>query len=417
MPKHEFLTPKAIANRIKSKGLQKLKWYCQMCQKQCRDENGYQCHIRSESHLRQMDLLKENPSMYMQGYSKQFHEDFVKLLSRRWGTKRVHANLVYQEYISDRNHTHMNGTIWETLTDYVKYLGKEGICHADETPKGWFVSWIDNSPKALARQEAILKKERAERDEQERTRKLIEEQIERAKKEAEDLGLEETKFTELKRDNEDDKIKLNISSTTSTSTSTNKTDVSVTPPSTTISNTNTNGSTTTHTSISFNKPTSQKISLSALVKKSNSLSAQKKDKEKEKVKEQPKKVSAMEQIILDEMEKKKRLENLNGNKTEFKRKEEQRNRERDYKNRDDKNRDDKNRDDKSRDDKNRDDKDNNRRDYRERDRNDRERGERDRNDREKERNYREKDREKDREYRERNRDRIYERESKRLRRD
>lgn len=33
-----FLTPKAIANRIKAKGLQKLKWYCQMCQKQCRDE-------------------------------------------------------------------------------------------------------------------------------------------------------------------------------------------------------------------------------------------------------------------------------------------------------------------------------------------------------------------------------------------
>ena len=38
MPKHGFLTPKAISNRIKSKGLQKLRWYCQMCQKQCRDE-------------------------------------------------------------------------------------------------------------------------------------------------------------------------------------------------------------------------------------------------------------------------------------------------------------------------------------------------------------------------------------------
>ena len=33
-----FLTPKAISNRIKAKGLQKLRWYCQMCQKQCRDE-------------------------------------------------------------------------------------------------------------------------------------------------------------------------------------------------------------------------------------------------------------------------------------------------------------------------------------------------------------------------------------------
>ena len=33
-----FLTPKAIGNRIKAKGLQKLRWYCQSCQKQCRDE-------------------------------------------------------------------------------------------------------------------------------------------------------------------------------------------------------------------------------------------------------------------------------------------------------------------------------------------------------------------------------------------
>ena len=39
--KQGFLTPKAIANRIKAKGLQKLRWYCQMCNKQCRDENGF----------------------------------------------------------------------------------------------------------------------------------------------------------------------------------------------------------------------------------------------------------------------------------------------------------------------------------------------------------------------------------------
>jgi hypothetical protein len=36
-----------------------------------------------------------------------------------------------------------------------------------------------------------LKKERAEKDEEERTRKLIDEQVERAKKEAEELGLDE----------------------------------------------------------------------------------------------------------------------------------------------------------------------------------------------------------------------------------
>ena len=35
MPKAERGTPKDIANRQKAKGLQKLRWYCQMCQKEC----------------------------------------------------------------------------------------------------------------------------------------------------------------------------------------------------------------------------------------------------------------------------------------------------------------------------------------------------------------------------------------------
>ncbi|CAG8678538.1 16939_t:CDS:2, partial [Racocetra fulgida] len=199
-----------------------------------------------------------------------------------------HANLVYQEYIADRHHIHMNGTIWDTLTDFVKHLGREGTCVVDETPKGWFISWVDNSPKALARQEAILKKERAEKDEEERSRRLIEEQIERAQKEADNPGLDDEKFTELKRSNEEDKIKLNISLVKSESSVSSST---VKPDSSTTTTPSTNGST--HTSISFNKPTSQKMSLSALAKKSGSLN-----------------------IIIDEMARKKRMEamNENGNK-------------------------------------------------------------------------------------------------------
>uniref|UniRef100_A0A453DZZ0 KIN17 C2H2-type zinc finger domain-containing protein n=3 Tax=Aegilops tauschii TaxID=37682 RepID=A0A453DZZ0_AEGTS len=45
---------KTMANRMKARGLQKLRWYCQMCEKQCRDENGFKCHCSSESHQRQM---------------------------------------------------------------------------------------------------------------------------------------------------------------------------------------------------------------------------------------------------------------------------------------------------------------------------------------------------------------------------
>jgi DNA/RNA-binding protein KIN17 len=138
-----FLTPKAIGNRIKAKGLQKLRWYCEMCQKQCRDENGFKCHQTSEGHLRQMRIFAENPDAVMERYSKEFEELFLETLSRHHNTKRTHANLVYKEYIADKHHIHMNSTKFDTLTNFVKYLGKKGAIVADETEKGWFISWIN----------------------------------------------------------------------------------------------------------------------------------------------------------------------------------------------------------------------------------------------------------------------------------
>ncbi|RKP34079.1 domain of Kin17 curved DNA-binding protein-domain-containing protein [Dimargaris cristalligena] len=180
MGKSEFMSPKDIANRMKAKGLQKLRFYCQMCQKQCRDANGFKCHCLSESHLRQMSLFAENPTKYMESFSDEFLQEYVALLSRRYNTMRVSANQIYQELIADRNHLHMNATQWDTLTDFVKHLGRNGIAHVDETPRGWFVAWIDNSPEALERQAAIQKKERSTMDDEQREQKRIQEQIVRA---------------------------------------------------------------------------------------------------------------------------------------------------------------------------------------------------------------------------------------------
>ncbi|KAF9046351.1 domain of Kin17 curved DNA-binding protein-domain-containing protein [Panaeolus papilionaceus] len=151
MPRAEAGTPKDIANRMKSKGLQRLRWYCQVCQKQCRDENGFKCHAQSESHLRQMLVVGENAGSHIANYSGEFQSEFVSLLSRRFGTKRVRANQVYQEFIADKHHLHMNATRWVTLTEFVKHLGRTGVARVDETEKGWFIAWIDSSPKALAK--------------------------------------------------------------------------------------------------------------------------------------------------------------------------------------------------------------------------------------------------------------------------
>ena len=67
MPKAEKGSIKYLANRMKSKGLQKLRWYCQMCQKQCRDENGFKCHTMSESHQRQLLLFADQPNKFLAG--------------------------------------------------------------------------------------------------------------------------------------------------------------------------------------------------------------------------------------------------------------------------------------------------------------------------------------------------------------
>ncbi|XP_043473199.1 DNA/RNA-binding protein KIN17 [Leptopilina heterotoma] len=177
MGKHEVGTPKYIANKIKAKGLQKLRWYCEMCQKQCRDENGFKCHTMSESHHRQLLLFADNANKYINQFSKDFSETFLELLKRQFGTKRVPANRVYQEYIADRGHVHMNATMWLTLTGFVKWLGRSGKCVVDETEKGWFITYVDRDPEAIASQEKQAKKEKMDRNEEERMMAFIEKQV------------------------------------------------------------------------------------------------------------------------------------------------------------------------------------------------------------------------------------------------
>eukprot|EP00434_Breviolum_minutum_P037611 symbB.v1.2.033356.t1/scaffold4121.1/size44329/7 len=70
MPKQEVGSTKWLGNKMKAKGLQKLRWYCQMCQKQCRDENGFKCHRMSDGHQRQMQLFVQDPNRFMDEFSQ-----------------------------------------------------------------------------------------------------------------------------------------------------------------------------------------------------------------------------------------------------------------------------------------------------------------------------------------------------------
>ncbi|EPE34065.1 C2H2 and C2HC zinc finger [Glarea lozoyensis ATCC 20868] len=210
MPRAEAGSTKDLNNRLKSKGLQRLRWHCQVCERQMRDENGFKMHVQSESHVRRMLLVGEDPRKFINDYSNQFQRDFLQLLRTSHGEKKIHLNHFYQEYISNKEHIHMNATKWPSLTEFAKFLGREGICRVEEEERGLFVSWIDNSPEALRRQDAIRKKERQDKGDEEREQMLIRQQVARAKAEAgereDDLSDGER---ELKREG-DEKIKLSF---------------------------------------------------------------------------------------------------------------------------------------------------------------------------------------------------------------
>ncbi|CAG9808149.1 unnamed protein product [Chironomus riparius] len=212
MPRAEKGTPKYLANKMKAKGLQKLRWYCQMCQKQCRDENGFKCHINTEAHQRQMLLFGQNTGSYTYQFSKDFFDSFMDILRRQFGTKRIKANKVYQQVIADKNHVHMNSTRWHTLTGFIQWLGKSGICIVDLIEDEWFITYIDRDPETLERQKKADKKKKMDKDDEERLLDFIDQQVERdkARKEIEADDEDNIKCSELIRENEEEKIKLDL---------------------------------------------------------------------------------------------------------------------------------------------------------------------------------------------------------------
>nr|OQO28655.1 hypothetical protein B0A51_04865 [Rachicladosporium sp. CCFEE 5018] len=182
MPKAEAGSTKHIANKMKAKGLQRLRWYCQICAKQCRDENGFKQHTLSESHVRALSIVGEDPIKYINQYSDQFRRDFLQLLKTSHGEKKVSMNGFYQEYIRDKEHVHMNSTKWPSLTEFAKFLGREGLCRvSEEGERGLEISFVDDSADAIARREGVKKTERMAKGDETLESRLLEQQVKRAR--------------------------------------------------------------------------------------------------------------------------------------------------------------------------------------------------------------------------------------------
>ncbi|KAE9980298.1 hypothetical protein BLS_008880 [Venturia inaequalis] len=311
MPKAEVGSTKWLGNKMKSKGLQRLRWYCTPCEKQCRDENGFKQHTMSEGHVRNMTLVGENSKSYIRDYSNQFKRDFLYLLRTAHGEKKIHANHFYQEYIANKEHIHMNATQWPSLTEFIKAVGREGIVRVFEEEKGLFIAWVDDSPEALRRRDAVRKKERQDKGDEERELKMLQDQIERANEKAKLKELEEaqnkpeTSEAESAPPKPIEKISLKLSAAVpAPPTASTPATQSTTPPA------DTSAMESPSTTIPAPKPLPMKLSLSnPLAKAKNPLAAGKKsnplaNKKSAFVPEPAKKMSEAERIMREEMERK-----------------------------------------------------------------------------------------------------------------
>jgi DNA/RNA-binding protein KIN17 len=214
MGKAEPGSIKHLSKKLKQKGLTRLRWYCQICEKACRDENAFKMHCQAESHLRKALEAGENFKSVQDEYSRQFLNEFIRQLRTSHGEKEIHANKFYQEIIARRDHVHLNATRWHSLTDFVKHIAREGLVRAEEKEDGLFIAWIDDSPEAMRRREAARRKEMQDKGDEEREQMMLREQIKRAQRDAEARGVvldaeEDAAARELRRQ-EGEKIKLNL---------------------------------------------------------------------------------------------------------------------------------------------------------------------------------------------------------------
>ncbi|KAH3675017.1 hypothetical protein WICMUC_002849 [Wickerhamomyces mucosus] len=181
MGKAEFGTPKQIANQMKARGLQKLKWYCQVCSKQCRDDNGFKSHIRSESHL---NKIKNITFKDIEDYSIQFELQFLKDLKNYHGEKKINANKFYNLLIQDKHHIHLNSTKWSSLSQFLQHINTKGLIKIDDNEQGdglnsLDISYINNSSENIMKREELRQKIANEKSEEQLEMKLIENQIKR----------------------------------------------------------------------------------------------------------------------------------------------------------------------------------------------------------------------------------------------
>ena len=90
-----------------------------MCQKQCRDENGFKCHQTSEGHLRQMKIFRENASEISDMFSNEVRAGEMCKMSF------LDTMTICMHQFNDRSHDSMHSYVNIVLKSV--YHGSNGL--------------------------------------------------------------------------------------------------------------------------------------------------------------------------------------------------------------------------------------------------------------------------------------------------
>ena len=106
--------------------LKKLRFYCRFAKSSVVMKMGSRATLRREP-LAAIQIFSQNSSSIIDDFSKDFRDGYLQILSQRHSRTKIDANKVYQEYIANKHHVHMNSTIWTSFSEFVKMLGREII--------------------------------------------------------------------------------------------------------------------------------------------------------------------------------------------------------------------------------------------------------------------------------------------------
>ncbi|CAK89537.1 unnamed protein product (macronuclear) [Paramecium tetraurelia] len=136
----------------------KLKYFCQMCRKQCYDENGFRCHLNSGHHMKMMRLYNEDPDFYIEQFSQEFETAFMEILKEKYKDQKIGSNKVYEEMIRKVDHVHLNGTKWTKLTDFIQYLIANNKIGFDHSPGDIMIWNLNLNPEKIKYDKVETKK-------------------------------------------------------------------------------------------------------------------------------------------------------------------------------------------------------------------------------------------------------------------